>query len=94
MSPRLLMCLQVLADTRRRSERGDVPGWVLITVIFFRRFMGNWEQQQDYRGASRARLAGSEGGERESQLTYEDVAKVFETVPPALEPGHDNPTER
>ena len=33
MSPRLLMCLQVLADTRRRSERGDVPGWVLITVM-------------------------------------------------------------
>ena len=34
MSPRLLMCLQMLADTRdRRSERGDVPGWVLITVM-------------------------------------------------------------
>ena len=34
MSPRLMMCLQLLADTRvRRGERGDVPGWVLITVM-------------------------------------------------------------
>ena len=34
MSPRLMMCLQLLADTRdRRTERGDVPGWVLITVM-------------------------------------------------------------
>ena len=34
MSPRMLMCLQMLADTRRRrTERGDVPGWVLITIM-------------------------------------------------------------
>jgi len=33
MSPRLLICLHLLADTRRRGERGDVPGWVLITVM-------------------------------------------------------------
>ena len=34
MSPRLMMCLQLLADTRdRRTERGDVPGWVLITLM-------------------------------------------------------------
>jgi hypothetical protein len=29
-----MMCLHLLADTRgRRTERGDVPGWVLITVM-------------------------------------------------------------
>jgi hypothetical protein len=34
MTPRLMLCLQLLADTRaRRTERGDVPGWVLITVM-------------------------------------------------------------
>jgi hypothetical protein len=34
MSPRLMMFLHLLAGTRaRKGERGDVPGWVLITVM-------------------------------------------------------------
>jgi len=34
MSTKLLMLLGLLMQLRdRRSERGDVPGWVLITVM-------------------------------------------------------------
>lgn len=30
---RLYVALTVLLATRERDERGDVPGWVLITVM-------------------------------------------------------------
>ena len=29
----LLAALATLAGSRRRDERGDVPGWVLVTVM-------------------------------------------------------------
>jgi hypothetical protein len=29
----LTRCLLLLRVTRRRDERGDVPGWVLVTVM-------------------------------------------------------------
>ena len=29
----LLTCLMALRAPRRRDERGDVPGWVLVTVM-------------------------------------------------------------
>jgi hypothetical protein len=33
MALRLAGILQVAVDRRRRTERGDVPGWVLVTVM-------------------------------------------------------------
>ena len=33
MALRLTGILQVAVDRRRRTERGDVPGWVLVTVM-------------------------------------------------------------
>ncbi len=33
MTKLMLLCLLSLTRERRRDERGDVPGWVLITVM-------------------------------------------------------------
>ncbi|HEX5769367.1 MAG TPA: hypothetical protein VFY11_00280 [Nocardioidaceae bacterium] len=33
MNELMWRCLAVLVGERRRDERGDVPGWVLITVM-------------------------------------------------------------
>lgn len=33
MNPLLLIVTSLLVPRDRRSERGDVPGWVLITVM-------------------------------------------------------------
>jgi putative membrane protein len=65
---------------------GSVFLWIIITVIFFRRFMGNWEHQQDFRRASRLPDAEIVGHSDERALTYDDVAREFEKVPPAPEP--------
>ena len=33
MPPLMLLLLTLVRPSRDRSERGDVPGWVLITVM-------------------------------------------------------------
>ncbi len=33
MLMQMISALLVVSQSRRRSERGDVPGWVLITVM-------------------------------------------------------------
>ena len=33
MALRLARVVRAAVDVRRRTERGDVPGWVLITVM-------------------------------------------------------------
>jgi putative membrane protein len=64
---------------------GSVFLWVIITVVFFKRFMGGWEEQNTYRRSRRIPDAEVTGHDDEP-LTYEDVTKVFDTVPAAPEP--------
>jgi putative membrane protein len=63
---------------------GSLYMWTIITVIFFRRFMAGWEQQQDFRRG--ARIPDAEiVGHDERPLTYDDVEREFEKVPPVQE---------
>jgi putative membrane protein len=63
---------------------GSVFLWTLCTVLFFNRFMRNWEQENAYR---RRRMPDVEIiGHDEEPLTFEQVEEEFERVPPAPEP--------
>ena len=42
MVDHLLWCLHAMALRRTRSERGDVPGWVLITLMTAGIVMALW----------------------------------------------------
>jgi putative membrane protein len=65
---------------------GSLYLWTIITVIFFRRFMAGWEQQQSFRRA--ARIPDAEIiGHAERPLTFDEVTREFEKVPPS--PDHD-----
>jgi putative membrane protein len=64
---------------------GSLFLWTVIAVLFFRRFMGNWEEQNTYVRSRRIPDAEVTGHD-ELPLTYEDVTRVFDTVPPAAEP--------
>jgi putative membrane protein len=64
---------------------GSVFLWTIITFLFFRRFMGHWEEQNTYRRSRRIPDAEIVGHDDET-LTYEDVTKVFDAVPAAPEP--------
>jgi len=64
---------------------GSLFLWTIITFLFFRRFMGRWEEQNTYRRSRRIPDAEIVGHDDET-LTYEDVTKVFDTVPAAPEP--------
>ena len=63
---------------------GSVFLWTLCTVLFFNRFMKNWEQENAY---GRRRIPDIEiVGHDEEPLTYDQVEDEFERVPPAPEP--------
>jgi putative membrane protein len=63
---------------------GSVFLWTLCTVLFFNRFMRNWEQENAY---GRRRIPDVEIiGHDEEPLTYDQVEEEFERVPPAPEP--------
>ena len=65
---------------------GSVFLWSIVTFLFFRRFMANWEEQNTFKRSRRIPDAEITGHE-DVPLTYDDVTKVFETVPPADEPS-------
>ena len=61
---------------------GSVFLWTLCTVLFFNRFMKNWDQENGYK---RRRIPDIEiVGNDEEQLTYEQVASEFERSEPPL----------
>jgi putative membrane protein len=63
---------------------GSVFLWTLCTVLFFNRFMKNWEQENAY---GRRRMPDVEIiGHDEEPLTFDQVEEEFERVPPAPEP--------
>jgi putative membrane protein len=73
--------------------------WVIITFLFFKRFMGRWEEQNTPRPVRRASAATAAGtvpagqahdADDEHVLTYEEVTRAFEATPPVPEP--DRPT--
>jgi len=72
--------------------------WVIITFLFFKRFMGRWEEQNTPRPVRRAPVAaapqdapsGEANEDDEHVLTYEEVTRAFEAAPPVPEP--DRPT--
>jgi putative membrane protein len=65
---------------------GSIFLWTLVTVLFFKRFMANWEQENSY---ARRRVPDAEiTGNAEEALTYAQVEQEFERVPPVPEPEH------
>jgi len=68
--------------------------WVIITFLFFKRFMGRWEEQNTPRPVRRAPVAaapqdapsGEANEDDEHVLTYEEVTRAFEAAPPVPEP--------
>ena len=64
---------------------GSLFLWTVIAVVFFRRFMGRWEEENTYVRSRRIPDAEITGHD-DLPLTYEDVTRVFDTVPPAPEP--------
>ncbi len=67
--------------------------WILITYIFFARFMGRWEEQNTYRRSRRIPEAEIVGHDDET-LTFDEVAKAFDAAPPIPEPTRSLPVER
>lgn len=51
---------------------GSIFLWSIVIFLFFKRFAGNFNSEQNY--------------VRDSTLTYEQVEQVFESTPPAPEP--------
>jgi putative membrane protein len=65
---------------------GSIFLWTIVTVLFFKRFMANWEQENSY---ARRRVPDAEiTGNAEEALTYAQVAQEFERVPAVPEPEH------
>jgi putative membrane protein len=69
--------------------------WVIITFLFFKRFMGRWEEQNTPRPVRRAPAAvapetapagEAAAADDEHVLTYEEVTRAFEAAPPVPEP--------
>jgi putative membrane protein len=73
---------------------GSLYLWIIITFLFFRRFMARWEEQNTPRPVRHARPAApvaapaSEAVEVDDEhvLTYEEVTRAFEAAPPVPEP--------
>ena len=63
---------------------GSVYLWTLTTVLFFKRFMPNWEAEQGF--ATRGRPPGAEtASDREHTLTYDEVEEAFGREPAPVE---------
>jgi putative membrane protein len=62
---------------------GSVYLWTLSTVLFFNRFMKNWDEQNGYK---RRRIPDAEVvGNAEEQLTYAEVTAAFDKTEPVHE---------
>jgi putative membrane protein len=51
---------------------GSIFLWSIVIFMFFKRFVGNFNAEQNY--------------VRDTTLTYEQVEQAFESTPPAPEP--------
>lgn len=60
---------------------GSIFLWSIIVFLWFKRFMGGYGTQQSYQRSTR--------GPSESTLTFDDVEREFERVPPAPEPTRE-----
>jgi putative membrane protein len=66
---------------------GSVFLWTIITVIFFKRFMHNWEAQNSF--ATRRHVPDIEViGHDDVELTYDDVERAFGESRAPSEPEH------
>jgi len=65
---------------------GSIFLWTIVAYLFFFRFMAGWEQENSFKRTRRIPDAEIVGHSDEPALTYDDVAKVFDTVPPTPEP--------
>jgi putative membrane protein len=66
---------------------GSAYLWTIAIVIFFRRFMSNWEAQQNFGNRHRIPDAEIIPTVEDRPLTYDQVHHAFSTVPPADEPS-------
>lgn len=58
--------------------------WTIVIVLFFKRFSARFAQDNTYQRAGRMPTSEIVGNELD-ELTYQDVSRVFDTVPPASE---------
>jgi putative membrane protein len=65
---------------------GSLFLWIIITFLFFKRFMGRWEEQNTPRPVRHAPRPAEPVAEGEDVLTYEEVTRAFESAPPVPEP--------
>ena len=67
---------------------GSLFLWTLTTVLFFRRFMNNWEAENTFRRVRSEMPTAELGGTDavEPTLTYEQVAEVFDSTAAPQEP--------
>lgn len=63
---------------------GSIFLWSVIAVMFFRRFMANWEAEQE-RPTRPAESHDVVGGDGQQPLTMTEVLEAFERVPPVAE---------
>jgi putative membrane protein len=64
---------------------GSVFIWTITTIIFFKRFMANWEQENKMRPPRYVPPAAPV----DATLTYEEVTEAFDRTPAAPEPATD-----
>jgi putative membrane protein len=67
---------------------GSIYLWTIVAYLFFAKFMGNWEEQNTFKRTRRIPDAEVVGNSDEPPLTYDEVTKVFESVPAPHEPTH------
>ena len=61
--------------------------WVIVIVLFFKRFAANHTRDNDGTYRRETQIPTAEiTGHSDHALTYDDVTRVFETVPPAVDP--------
>ena len=66
---------------------GSVFLWTITTVLFFRRFMRNWEAENTYRRVLPVVPSDELGPGEEPPLTYEQVTRVFDASAAPEEPA-------
>lgn len=68
---------------------GSIFLWTIVAYLFFTKFMGDWEEQNTFKRTRRIPDAEVVGNSEGQPLTYDEVTKVFATVPAPSEPPRD-----
>ena len=66
---------------------GSVFLWTVITIMYFRRWETNFDEENSYK--RRPRIPDAEiAGHDDAELTFDEVTAAFDRTDPAPEPEH------